>query len=1003
MTETVDTLEGLEASTFAWERVWEPGQEVKTSYDILDYVRWQNNVVQGWLFTAADGLIKSKSRPRWRIGAVEERCCQDGVTFNAHAYIKDRWVVISDHEELDAVCKSDACKAIVPFGYVGKATYLVEHTWEAETAKRPPKVSTYRLSDKKQAGKTLEDDSKDYAIPPCRVLCHDKVLNEKLKVSSAGLLKIVQAKSRQKIKKITCIFLVDVPDASVDDGTPKIWLHHVRQLCLASGGAKLGGTAGGLGSTSSVRGGASVRTGTVSYANEMKSVTTDLTHQSSSFMRKTKCHGDFCTYCEEEEYHHMKMGDGESGGAVHREVKKAMGRHRKDGSVLKSTWKERMNGLVVEEDIEKEFAVDPRRAEAVGMSVDSSANDLDDEFDEETALPKPKKSEAHKVPNKTIDLARADMSEISDVGSVSKYAMWPEVLQHWFFRMGRSLVQKRVSKLQSRAGAVPISSGHSIGSAILTNPIPEVEAQDCGDDGEVSASTSVVRTSPISKRAHGGKDKSSAPQMTMDLAGNIIVDAGDQSVPFDLPGDHKVGGRVRRTVGQMATYYSETTVCGQCYHVYCELDKRRNSSQRDQLKERRKAIEAAENTEEAGRQIERRIFQQRKFVSRLAKTNTKKEGFMVAENGMAGGDSMSMYGSAYGSLADPSWAGAQMGFNESSMASSMASRFPMNGPAGPTKGRAPKGALPPLPWQLADKSKAKEYMETGGSFVKNIANKAQEMKEIVKQERMLVDLQYRRDIKAAEKRGEAKEEKFDWEAITGKAAQLRSEADERETYLQERLGRREAEAAKIRAVPKFDPLRLMHPHHRHLENLRNGMDPKEAELAANLPNAGYGNIKPNMQASADKRAQKMSALSKNAKRNRRALEPLHENSSEGAGSGMGMGVLQRTHSAGGGLGFSPPLGKQMAQEMGVVTSYENDSRVRNHAVSPTRSPQRAAAPVSTDPLASLNKYSALSGVHKQAAPTLSRAPVVADDGDYDDDEDDDEGIGWSPFMVNLNE
>ena len=348
-----------------------------------------------------------------------------------------------------------------------------------------------------------------------------------------------------------------------------------------------------------------------------------------------------------------------------------------------------------------------------------------------------------------------------------------------------------------------------------------------------------------------------------------------------------------------------------------------------------------------------------------------------------------------------------MGFNESSMASSMASRFPINGPAGPTKGRAPKGALPPLPWQLANKSKAKEYMETGGSFVKNIAHKAQEMKEIVQQERMLVDLQYRRDIKAAEKRGEAKEEKFDWEAITGKAAQLRSAADERESDMQERLGRREAEATKMRAIPKFDPLRLMHPHHRHLENLRNGMDPKEAELAAKLPNAGYSNIKPNMQASADKRAQKMSALSKNAKRNRKALEPLHENSSKGAGSGMGMGVPQRTHSAGGGLGFSPPLGKQMAHEMGVMTSYENDLPVRNQqAASPTRSPQRAAAaPVSTDPLASLNKFSALSGVHKQSAHTLTRAPVVADDGDYDDDDDDDddEGIGWSPFMVNLNE
>jgi len=993
------SLEDLEAARYAWERVWEPMQDVKSSYDMLDVVRFDQQIIQGWLFTAADGLVKSKSRPRWRIEAVGERCCQDGSTFNAHAFIKDRWVVLNDFDELAQVSQAPTCKVILPFGYIGKSNYLVEHTWEAETNKRPPKVSTYRLSSQKQAGKTLVDDSKDYAIPPCKVLCHDKVLNEHLKSTSGGLLKIVQAKSRSKIKKLVCIFLVETPDASMEDRTPRVWLHHVKHMTLAD---KPGGVAGGGGTVSgnvTVRG--TVRSlGQASYASEMKSVTTDVTHQSSSFLRTAKCHGDFCTYSEFDEYEHMRMDDGETGGAVHREVKKALGRHRRAGALKKSTWKERMAALVTsEEGAEKEFEVDVARAEAVGMSasLDSLSNALEDDFDDETALPKPKKSGAHKVPNKAVDLARTDMAELAKTGAVSKYAVWPEVLQHWFFRMGRSIVQKRVSKLAPTA--VPLTSGHAIGSMILAQPIPEA-----GEENEsvTSPNGSTARVSPISKAS---KREESKPIMTMDLAGNVIVDEMDDSVPFDLPGDHKVGGRVRRTVGQIATYYSETSVCAQCYQVYCELDKRRNSTLKGQLKERRRAIDDVENSEEKGREIERRIFQQRKFVSRLANTKVAKKSFMVGENGMAGMEgSMSMYGSAYGSLADPSWIGAQMGFNESSMASSMASRFPINGPSGPTKARAPKGALPPLPWQLKDKNKRKQYLEGGGSFVKNIGSKAQEMKEIVKQEKLLSDLQYRRDIKAAERRGDNSGEKFDWEKITGKAAQLRSEAHERDEELQRRLEQREQEAAKMRAIPKFDPMRLMHPHHRHLANLQSGMDPKQAELAANLPanKAGYGSIKPTAKSEVERRGKKMSALQKVQARRRKVLQDVTEDES-GA-------PMQRTMSAGTG-DFASSLGQEMLMEnmgdIGMATSYENDERFRNQQMSPSAarqaSPKRAALkPTSptkpTDPLASLNKYSALSGATR-CAPA---AVAVADDDDYDED-DDDEEIGWSPFVVNLNE
>ena len=826
----------------------------------------------------------------------------------------------------------------------------------------------------------MSDDDADYAVPPCRVLCHDKVLNERLKSATTSLLKVMHGKSRDRVKKLRCIFLIENlslgADTSSKESAVRVWLHHVADISVDA--FKSSTTAGGSGSAAystagSVRG--SVRGGGMSLASEMKSVTTDVTHQSSSFKRVGKCHGDFCTYHEDDEYQHMRMGSSDpmGGGAVHQEVQKALGRHRRDKGLKKSSWKARMADLISTDvhDVEKEFQVDAARAEAVGMSVDTagatSISELPtaadaDALDDDMALPRAKQSGAHRVPNKTIALAREDMAALAEAGAVSKYAEWPEVLQHWFFRMGRSIVQKKVSKL--KPVAVPISSGHLIGSTILTTPIETSVVT--GDDDEALVSPSTK----LDKKVQEAKSK-----VAVDLAGNIIVDESDSSVPFDLPGDQKAGGKVRRTVGQIATYYSETSVCAACYKVYCELDRRRDTTMKNQFKQRRQAMDDVENTDEHNREIERKIFMQRKFVSRLAKTQNKKASFMVGENGMSAMQanmnmSMSIMGGSM-SLADPSWQGAHVGFGDNSMVSSMASRFPLQGPQGPTKGRAPKGALPPLPWQLKDASKRKEYVEGAGSnFVRNIASKAQEMQEVVKQERMLSDLQYRRDVKAAEKQGLPNG--FDWEKMTGKAAQLRAEGldgkvDDGDDSAQQRK--------KIRAIPKFDPMRLLHPHQRHLENLKNGMTPKEAERAADLPinrsnKGGYGSVKEGMHSSMERRERKMQSLKK-AQRggNRAALEPLNPD------------ALKRTSSAG-----SAGLGSPSRRGEGGRLS----------------SPQK-------DPLSALNKFSQLSG--NTAAPSLpsrsAHAQPPYDDGDDDDDgddyDDDDEEIGWSPFVVNLNE
>ena len=64
-----------------------------------------------------------------------------------------------------------------------------------------------------------------------------------------------------------------------------------------------------------------------SVFSELRSMTTSVTSTTASFSRTSKCSGDFCSYYEDEEWHHMKMSD-EIGGTFHREVKRAIGRHR---------------------------------------------------------------------------------------------------------------------------------------------------------------------------------------------------------------------------------------------------------------------------------------------------------------------------------------------------------------------------------------------------------------------------------------------------------------------------------------------------------------------------------------------------------------------------------------------------------------------------------------------------------------------------------------------------
>ncbi len=997
-------MNNIEAAKWAWSNLWSKEIDNKASIHVLDSIGWERGRAQSWIFTATDGAIKSKSMKNWRLEMIESRC-MDGENFNAHVYVDSQWLPARSIEELEKLAGSAGCKQIIAFGHVPKSSYFIESTYETIDGVMVPKSSTFRLCGAMAKGRLMDEPL--YAIPPSRIPCQDQVLTAQAKASTANLLKVLSQRSRSKVKKITAVYVVeDSTKRQILNGNEKesglrLWLHHVESIVLSTPPASSIIDMHGSASIASLGPGRAR-----SVASEIKSVSTSVTNLSSSFHRPTKCHGDFCTYCEEDELVSLRMDDG-AGGAVQKEVQKALGRHRRNNTVNKSEWRQKAENALIEDD-EPVLTIDPARAEAVGLIIGGSSADKfgTEEDEEQERLPMPKSSMANTVPNKSIALSRKDMQDIAQAGQVNKYSIWPELLQAWFFRMGRNLIRKKVSKLTAR---VPISSGHAIGAAILKYPIKEgFEGEESSENGlQGSPIQSNQMDSPQGGDGGGGCLKKSGfndASLVMDLNGDLITQQGD-SVPFDLY-ENQHGGRERRTVGQMSWYYSETSVCERCYNVYCELDKRRSKQLKSQLKERRKAKDEMETSGDRGREIERKIFQQRKFVSRLANTQNPIANKKIIRYGAGGslwgnsvdqGGSVAGYGGSMASMGmgQPSYLNATIGFADSLASGSMASRFPTNGPPSLTVPRAPNGALPPLPWQLKDQSKLDQYNNQGSNFVRNISAKAQELKDVVKQEALLVEMQYKREAKMAAVSGT---EAYNWEKLTGNGKNPILMDNGEPQFMPHIYSERKLEPVKKKVSGRSDS--LLHPYQRHFENLKRGQEPEEAEANAGLHSVkvaqagGYGTLLRAEEVNIRAHKQEM------AKNKRRQQPQLLQVQEEGHGS-----TTQRSNP------------KPVRSVSAHILSPSKENSMPNQTLTAANikasgllSPSDTSQKTTQSPMSQLHKYGSLTSTSKpiptkaQAMrPAPLRAPVV-DDGDYDDgdDDDDDEGIGWSPFTVKVD-
>jgi len=1039
------TEEGLNAARWCWKCLWQgPDQGSYAKVRLLDALQLskQEGGLSGWLFTSlTDGTVKSKARQNWTSAKVTARCSggtrteEDGSTttlMKAHVGLASngamQWRDLTSNAVLNLVT-GGADGAIVCLAPVTGSHSFAEVVFEREAGAPAAKVTTFTMyngstlieenhrkglnypTHSKVAGVPVPKEGErgkeepTGGLPQHKLVCLSKEIVQQTKVFILDLVKQLESRGRVRLTRLSVVVLLE---ANPLDDEKVVWLHHCREASFNFRGSGGGGGGGG---------GDEEQNRQERQERRSNAGMSDLTHRTDASQagapRMSRCLGDFCAYDETD----GSGGDGGRGGSsvaddsgdLKTEVRKALRRHHPDDKVA------------------AELA-QAQEAQAEEMKRMGARGDEGDEAATSTAAAQPA---TRTVPFKAIALARHEMSnfELEGRSTYDKSCMgaWTEELFYWWSRHGRA--HSKVG-----GGALPASSAHFIGQSIAgvrpssgDERVAMAERKFQANNGLDAASLASASKAAKAKteaeaaawqgqgQGHGGgrrpshssaslahsTDDSHLLSASHGLGGSSGGGGGGSEtgeaneILFDLQENHFTGYS-KRSMGQVSWFYSGAKVCERCYSVYRDLDRRREASQLALLRKQRKAAQAGLNETLQGKEIERRIFEQRRFASRMSRNLRPAVGGEDEAKGLA---SHQHHGSSSSSV--------------------------LVG--------APKGVLPPLPWQLRDEQKRAEYESGsfGPAFVRNIRTKAQQMAALVQQDRLMERVRAKnRHLGAGGARlgGQldqdslslAEEEAslapdFDWRQVTG--------ADRLEEQRRDQARQQAAQRKVIgglgenRPKPKskdFDPERLMHGWQRDMEKWREHLRAEHGEnynhtgLAAQ--NEAGRSLKEKNRAVHEQRTQRLAEKGLSSHHNN------HHQATAFAPPGGGGGGAH-THFAMGGSTISQlTLDQSMydprdgaLQGQGSVDSLsglDDDEWIRRvigkpkNAIDVAPKPARTvsfgpnAPNVSTKADFTLQVDKGQSHIHSH------RAGVQLEDDDEDDDEDDEgEGIGWSPFVI----
>lgn len=869
-----------------------------SSYDILDVIYTKGMEVTGWMFTMSDGKVKSKSKGRWNMQAVADRCQDYDGNICGQVLVDDIWLQLNrENFEVDG-----RQQCVVSSAQVSRMHQYIEQVFEKQQGIIKPKMTSYRLCDSSVKGQSIPKTSSASEIkqfPTQRLVCSQKQIVELMKEKMALLIQILEQRTKTEISKLTCVFVVE----DLGESKYRIKLHHAKEVnACPRKVAKLGRQKSGASST------------------ETRSEISDVTNISRGTIRKTKCTGDFCTFCEEEENSLSEM-DRELNFDIAIERTKAERRHKRldDGRFGVSTDDDDTDyGHMGEMD---DDIADAYRAHVLAATGGRATTD--------PVHPKncrlPSSTSSYKVPLKSLLLARKEMKVIDTIlhTSDSKYidndevSHWWNNLVAWYKRAGHAIVQKSLP-------SIPASSGHHIGRAML-HIAEHGDIPDGNDIDESLKSLANIRESP---------------ELTVNSLQNMLEDGGVspskskfvKDVPYDLSENPYQNSQV--TSGKhIGRYYSSATVCDACYRVYKELDRLRKKRFKDNLRSKKQEAEekAREDELHLARHMDSvdRQTNQKVLTYRLAKSKNVrvKKGSLLEDNSQS-------------TVSLPQLSSSVVG--------------------------APKGQLPPMPWQLGQNDKRKEYEQQGSSFVRNIQNKAQQMSESAAR----TNKKYRDDNYEDKEVVEGLGQDFDWRKVV--ASQYPTNQQQRVKSLSAGNAQRRQRQQKQLPKKKFDSDRLLHPYQRQLAAMRRSDSLDDGEIEAPVATIyQQPAIKQHKLRHSKSESNVMGVHKK--QQGTISLPSLHSN--------------MTTTARGSENGGLPPLVPKTKTQYNNLAEASKQQVLKSNiipAVLLSQSPAKTPKAVS---FAGQVPHQGLEG--------------SGDDSDDEGDDDDDDEIGWSPFMINV--
>ena len=1012
-----------EAALWAWNGLWTKESITHCSFDILDVLFIENKEVCGWLFTALDNSIKNKSKNKWKLTDFSQKCYKANTDppsgYCAHVRTDMEWRVVSrPPRSLSEI--SESCKFVIACNSKSSnnGSNLIEQIIEISLNEvKPVKVVTYRLISKSpvivrnaKPSNNIENYEDFPQLELNRVLSKDKRSNETVRQSSVKLIKLLEHRKMVRISSIRIIYAYEPSTDSSVDGSTNVWLHHVAEVTYHSAVASLPGNDSFFldkdGATSSMMASKFSLCGSnASSVIDRKSQLTSLVTSDKSNrgqIKHIKCMGDFCSYMENEELRYMQQ---DIDFDLQKETRKAKQRHRQLTDAELYDRKQNESALSPVQTMKVEQYMNDEGD--VMEAMDMGNNDIDvllqsnEDAGEFNKMENndgfnliSKVTSSRKVPKKSISLARTEMNSLEleeglpgDVAASGKYNRnhdWPETLQHWWVRVGRSITFYRGSIKDK-----PIMSSIKINETLYSHS---------STDMKHSKSDSTV---PIITENNAGILKALNPNLNLNPEPKPRKKFSEETEGRTLHQSEN-----ENKLGFLSHYYSDAVVCERCYEVYQMLDYIRSNKQLS-LRHENKAYKEAQllsgqgcaNYDEYARNIENRIFNQRKFVSRLAKI---KQQPVVAEydgndlNGksIATSTIFTAYptnGSVESIQAEGSYFPYHSYFEADKDTKKSNKQKVVQGPS--------KNILPPLPWQLRnDPVQQLEYvnnMANKNKFVKNIGNRIQKENIILgalEQESMI-------DQYTNSSNGNS-----NWLQATGQSAEQLKQMrrDIQHTKSADSIVRKH----KVVNASTFDSDRLLHPWQRELNRKKREAAEGEKKVKMNAYQKVERERGVNMGSYLDRDDEDEEPDA--------VFDPSQIVKKHVSRKSNSMGVLPPIHPH---AGMSSAVSYKTSS-IAELSDYQEHEEELSHQ-SPSWSPSKAAlskkSQLITKKLAEkiksedtyhplfehvdqIGKSSAQTGATKvQSLPR--RQQQHEEEEDEDEDEEDDEGIGWSPFAI----